>query len=167
MTQDSSSHPPPSGDTAKERESLVAEAHRLALERKEASDAAEAPAAPRVPRGPLAVVLVVILAIVGAWNVVFFTGGGPAGVEDEEALLRGSVYMLALSIDGHWEETGAPPATLDEIGEDDPDVQYIPFENGYQLTASGEHTVVTFSSGDDLAPFEAAFRARFDRGSIR
>jgi hypothetical protein len=166
VTNTDSRRPPEFGDTTEERESLVAEAHRLAQERERASEAAEAPTAARVPRGPLAVVLSFILAVVAAWNVAFFTGGGPDGQAEEEMLLRASIYMVALSIDGYLEEFGRLPETLEEIGEDDPDYQYVPFESGYHLTVTGEQTSVTFRSGDNLAPFEAAFRSQLDGDSL-
>jgi hypothetical protein len=147
----------PAGDQ-KPFDTLVSEA---AVHAKERLDAQAAPTAPPPPksRTPLLAILSIVFLCVAGWNVYYFVYSGSPSPAFEEAALQASIFLAQQSIEAELAETGDFPASLEEVGADEEGLSYVVTGEVYTLTAQGNHHAINFQRGDDLTPFEAAFRA--------
>jgi hypothetical protein len=107
----------------------------------------------RSSRGPLLPLLPILIGLT-AWNVSTFARPQAAfSPEEERSAARFQVYLTAVALDEHREETGALPASLNEIGLGDDGVQYRLAGPGYVLTAATQAGAVSYRAGEDLQPF--------------
>ncbi|MFC1660274.1 hypothetical protein ACFL3S_02250 [Gemmatimonadota bacterium] len=111
-------------------------------------------------------VLLAAFVAVGAWNVRVLAQASEISPAQAQATLQASIYLAAKSLDAELQETGSLPPTLDHLGIDGGGLLYRSLGNGYELVAEDGDRSISFRSGDDLGPFEAAFRALSGREAL-
>ena len=74
-----------------------------------------------------------------------------------EISLQETVYLTVRVLDAEYEETGAFPSDLSEIGMDEEGLLYAQTSEGYRLVAEEGSFRVEYEYGEDLGPLLAAF----------
>jgi hypothetical protein len=94
-------------------------------------------------------------------GILFFNFTRPPSVlpVPAEVSLQETVYLTALALNAEFEETGAYPADLRDIGMDEEGLQYAQTSGGYLLTAAEDSVQVEYRSGNELTKFRAAFES--------
>jgi hypothetical protein len=109
-----------------------------------------------------------LLAFVGlwAWNVRIMNQAAQVKPGLEQASMEACIYVAALTLDAELQDTGRLPESLVELGVDREGLTYRPRGSEYELTARAEDQSVSFRSGEDLSPYEAAFRSLIPGGAL-
>ena len=149
---------PPEDQSGGDWNELVASASKHVLERQAAQRDAKAPIK-KSGKTPLLVALLVILAVVGGWNLYFFSNLQTLSPEMEEGYLRTSIYLTALVLDSEFTETGAYPRNLVEVGMDEDGLTYSVQDGGYVLRIQGQYVSFEYRSGQSLDVFRESFEA--------
>jgi hypothetical protein len=118
----------------------------------------------KTERRLLGVLLLLFLAL-WAWNVRVMNRTSRVDPAQEQACLEASIYVAALSLDAELQETGRLPRSLDQLGVDREGITYLPRGSDYELVAQVADRTVTFQKGEDLTPYEAAFRSLIPGGA--
>jgi len=117
--------------------------------------------APRVKRRswvPALAVLLPVFILLTAWNVFRMSRDPevfPAGLEHDAA--RFVIYLVAQEIESYMDSATALPASLEEIGLEEDDVEYVRSGSTYTLATYVGSTQITYRSGEDLDPLWNAF----------
>lgn len=107
----------------------------------------------RSSRGPLLTLIPILLGLT-AWNVsTYARNQQPFTAEQEQSAARFHVYLTAVAVDEHRNETGTLPVNLTEIGLGDDGIEYSLAGQGYILTAATAAGPVSYRAGEDLQPF--------------
>ena len=102
-----------------------------------------------------------LVALVATLGALVWLNAADAPSEDAiptETFLRERIYVIALALDAEYEETGSYPTDLESVGLDEEGVVYSTDGRSYALTAEEDGISIAYRSGEDLAPFRAAFQ---------
>lgn len=102
-----------------------------------------------------------LVALIAVLGVLVWLNATDAPSEDAiptEIFLKERIYVIALALDAEYEETGSYPTDLEGAGLDEEGVAYSTDGQGYALTAEEDGVSIVYRSGQDLAPFRAAFQ---------
>jgi hypothetical protein len=134
----------------------VAEVREHVAERERAAAAAFGP--PKPPsRWPLPLLVLVLVAAVGRSVWIQRQPVPLAGPERLERSVRATIYLGVNAVELYRSQHGRLPATLAETVENDLEATYVPDGERFSLTATVGEVTLTYRSGDDLAPYAAAF----------
>ena len=75
----------------------------------------------------------------------------------EQAADLFTIYLIQQSIQSYHDSTGELPPNLAVLGADDEGVEYTVRDTAYMLTIATDSMPVSYRSGEDVSPFEAAY----------
>lgn len=100
----------------------------------------------------------VILLFPLAWVMYLNLAPAPSGPPvPAEVSLQRAVFLTARVLEAEFDETGAFPADLSEIGMDREGLLYAQTPEGYWLAGEKDSVRVEYEYGEDSSPLETAF----------
>jgi hypothetical protein len=112
------------------------------------------PIHPRVAKALYAVVL----ALTGLYAISEHRKSFITSAPMNEASRRFSIYLIAEGLRAYRDSTGTLPATLEQAGLDEEDIEYVTDGTSYRLVAVGDSTSLVYVEGADPARYGSAFK---------